>query len=289
MSDSSGGIVLRRMRPSDLDACMELKALAHWNQLRQDWELFLGFHPEGCSVACCGSRVIGTVTTIDYGGRFGWIGMVLVHPEFRRRGVGTELLRAAMRDLARCRAIRLDATPTGKTLYDRLGFRDEAVLHRLDGPRPAAAAMGPIPTTVEPMRETDVEEVVQIDAPVFGACRAGVLRAWYRRTPDACFVQREGNAIQGYAMARPGAHFSTIGPVIAPALEAARGLLTAVAARLPEAPVCVDVPSGNAPFQDWLEGIGLRVQRPFIRMLYGSNPDPGMPERQWAILGPEIG
>ena len=36
------------------------------------------------------------VTTIRYGNTVGWIGMVLVHPDFRRLGIGSKLLREAI-------------------------------------------------------------------------------------------------------------------------------------------------------------------------------------------------
>ena len=33
---------------------MAIKALQGWNQLRADWDMFLGFHPGACFVALAG-------------------------------------------------------------------------------------------------------------------------------------------------------------------------------------------------------------------------------------------
>ncbi|MCB1202766.1 MAG: GNAT family N-acetyltransferase, partial [Verrucomicrobiae bacterium] len=55
----------------------------------------------------------GTATTTSYASDLAWIGMVLVHPDFRRQGIGTALLERAIRHLReerRVTCVRLDAT-----------------------------------------------------------------------------------------------------------------------------------------------------------------------------------
>lgn len=48
--------------------------------------------------------------------------------------------------------------------------------------------------------------------------------------------------------------------------------------------------SCHAPeWTDWLERIGFREQRPFIRMCRGGQPSYGEPRHQFAIVGPEFG
>jgi hypothetical protein len=39
----------------------------------------------------------------------------------------------------------------------------------------------------------------------------------------------------------------------------------------------------------WLESTGFRIERRFLRMRRGENVSPGIPERQFAIAGPEFG
>jgi GNAT superfamily N-acetyltransferase len=115
---------LRVMTPDDIPAGMRLKEISGWNQTRGDWERFLTASPQGCFVADISEGVRGTATTISYEGRFAWIGMVLVDPEWRGKGIGTKLLRKAIEHLDGCGllSIKLDATPQGKPLYEKLGL-----------------------------------------------------------------------------------------------------------------------------------------------------------------------
>jgi creatinine amidohydrolase len=94
-----GGVALRRMGEGDLPAAMRLCGLAGWNQLEADWRIFLESHPEGCFVAVHQGRVAGTVATVNYANRCAWISMVLVDPDFRRMGIATRLMHAAIESL----------------------------------------------------------------------------------------------------------------------------------------------------------------------------------------------
>src|SRR5262249_51572163 len=72
--------VLRAMTPADIPDGLRLSQLAGWNQTFADWKRFLELAPEGAFVACVDARVCGTVTTVRYGNRVGWVGMVLTDP-----------------------------------------------------------------------------------------------------------------------------------------------------------------------------------------------------------------
>ena len=87
-------IAVRPMTLADVPLGMRLKDIAGWNQTEADWRMLLdagvGF------VALVNGVPVGTVTVVTYAGRtstrFSWIGMLLVDPAYRRRGVGTTLL-----------------------------------------------------------------------------------------------------------------------------------------------------------------------------------------------------
>ncbi|HEY6403792.1 MAG TPA: GNAT family N-acetyltransferase, partial [Blastocatellia bacterium] len=125
-------ICFRDMTPDDIAAGLELCRAARWNQTERDWELFLRLSPEGCRVAIRDERVIGTVATTRYEGRFAWIGMVLVDPAERGQGIGARLTAEALKMLKDMPSIRLDATPAGHAVYKKLGFVDEYRLSRME-------------------------------------------------------------------------------------------------------------------------------------------------------------
>jgi creatinine amidohydrolase len=120
-------IALRKLTAADVPFATELNGIVGWNQTEKDWRGYLEFDPEGCFIAELSGRPAGTATVIRYQDRFGWIGMVLVHPESRRFGMGTTLLRHAIAYLQKCgvAGIKLDATPVGRKVYVPLGFCDE--------------------------------------------------------------------------------------------------------------------------------------------------------------------
>src|SRR5919205_549146 len=90
------GVEIRPLVGADLPAAMRLKESAGWNQTEEDWLRLLRLEPRGCFAASSGGRLVGTATTTTYGRELAWVGMVLVDPEFRRRGIASLLMDAAL-------------------------------------------------------------------------------------------------------------------------------------------------------------------------------------------------
>ena len=107
---------LRPMTVADLADGMRLKAEAGWNQLEADWRRFLVLGGDGCFVAEREGRIVGSVTTCQFGS-IGWVAMLLVEKAHRGAGIGRGLLIRALESLeARgARSVRLDAVMPGTT------------------------------------------------------------------------------------------------------------------------------------------------------------------------------
>lgn len=288
MNEEAGQVILREMLQSDIAAGLALCRQSRWNQLSSDWELFLALSPRGCRVAVLEDRVVGTVTTVRYEDRFSWIGMVLVDPAERRQGVGTRLLRKAIDILNDGATIRLDATPAGREVYLKLGFVEEYGLSRMetvvaDGVGRSGGGDS------RPMTEADLDRVAEMDRQVFGADRRKVLEWMLAGAPEYAQVVKSEGEIAGYAFGRHGHNFEHLGPVIARDRETARRLVAASLSGQSGRPFILDAARHDAEWTQWLESIGFKEQRPFIRMFLGENRHPGLPEKQFAILGPEFG
>ncbi len=276
------------MAQSGLGAGMRLSCAAGWNQTEGDWALFLRSRPEGCFVAEHEGRVVGTVTTIDYGGRVSWIAMVLVDSAMRRRGIGRRLLQTAIDSLAHCESIKLDATPAGKRLYDTLGFKDEYQLSRM-----AVAAMPevtPVNARIRAADEADLPALRALDAAAFGVERPEVLAGLMAMAPEYAVVSEDrGGGVTGFALGRHGRNREQIGPVVACDETTVQGLAVALFAKLRGAPVLIDVPQRHTAWLAWLRGLGFAQERTFVRMYRGPNTYPGLPEHMFAVSGPELG
>lgn len=119
----------------DVEQAFELSRGEGWNQTRADWLRLLVHEPLGCFTARLGEQLVGTVTTTVYGADLAWIGMMLVHRDYRRDGVGRRLMRAALDYLTHSgvATVKLDATPLGQPLYTDFGFVPETRIERWEG------------------------------------------------------------------------------------------------------------------------------------------------------------
>jgi ribosomal protein S18 acetylase RimI-like enzyme len=275
---------IRAMTPADISTGMRLKDAAGWNQTKEDWVRFLEASPEGCFVAEWNGEVAGTVTTITYENRFAWIGMVLVHPELRGRGIGTALLVRAIDylDAQRIPCAKLDATPQGRLLYERLGFQVEYHLERHILRR--EPGRGAAPDSAE-----DVEAVLATDRDIFGADRSALLRSIANAAPEFVTVARQGGSLDGYALGRRGSRADHLGPWVARTEPVARDVLENFLLCSRRDVVFVDVVKDNP----WAPGLlvekGFTFSRALTRMYRGENAHPGRPDLVCAILGPEFG
>jgi len=268
--------------PFGLDLCR----LAHWNQTDADWRRLLALEPGGVFVSEHDGRPCGTAATTCYDTRTAWIGMVLVHPDFRRRGVATALMDHCVRHLRarNVQSIKLDATDQGRPVYVRMGFKDERPIHRYVGVRPQGLAAD------SAARETDQADwpaVARLDEAAFGADRLRLLKMLAADGLSAAL--RDAGQLRGYGFTRPGHEASHLGPVVADDADAARTVVRSLLARMPDGPVIWDVLPDNADAVRLVEGLGLSATRQLTRMVCGATMNPGDVGRVYAAAGFELG
>jgi ribosomal protein S18 acetylase RimI-like enzyme len=276
------------MTPADIPAGMRLKEIAGWNQTVEDWERFLAADPEGCFVAEWNGRVAGTVATIVYENRFAWIGMVLVDPQVRGKGIGTALLLRAIDylDARKVPCLKLDATPQGQPIYARLGFQIEYEIERQSLMREITAESSRHPPAVA---AENLEPLLEFDRQVFGADRSALLRSLAKSAPELVVVDRPGGGLGGFALGRKGSLAHHLGPWAAADASAACAVLDDFLRRSRRQVVFVDVLRDNAWAPALLAARGFQFSRNLTRMFRGENAHPGRPDLLGAILGPEFG
>ena len=283
---------IRNMTERDISAGMRLKEIAGWNQTEADWRIFLQAGHEGCFVGEVDGVVRGTATTIVYGGRFAWVSMVLVDPEYRGHGIGTTLLEKCVEylDSIRVPCIKLDATPLGKPIYEKLGFQSEYEIERWALKRkkediPQRDQMHPDEIMPEPL----FERILKADREAFGADRSAVLRAMNRDA--ALFTDGVWNAggMEGYAFGRHGSFADHLGPWIAKDEATGERLLERFLEQSFRECVIADCMMGNPFAKRLLQARGFEHARPLTRMFRGRNNFPGRPELVCGIMGPEFG
>src|SRR5256885_2262747 len=123
---------LRSLTHAHIAQAVDLSALAGWNQTAYDWSLLLDLEPQHCWGIEIDGILAATTTLVSYERRLAWIGMVLTHTEFRRRGLARSLVKHALQAARdqKIETVKLDATELGQPLYESLGFRCEQAIER---------------------------------------------------------------------------------------------------------------------------------------------------------------
>ncbi|HKW64340.1 MAG TPA: GNAT family N-acetyltransferase [Candidatus Acidoferrum sp.] len=279
------------MNEQDVPGGLRLNALSGWNQTAADWRRFLKNSPQGCFVMEHDGKVAGTATTICYENRFAWIGMVLVDPEYRKQGIGTQLLKRTIEhlDSSHIATMKLDATPQGKPIYAKLGFVEEYEIERWILKRPASTVSTAAQSTCPQLSEIQRGQIFRLDKELFGADRSFLLRAMCEEAPEFAAAVWEDELPAGYAFGRRGLFADHLGPWMARTRTAAEKILTEFLTKSSRETLIADCMKANSTAAELLRRYSFVPSRPLTRMFRGPNAYPGKPESFSAIFGPEFG
>lgn len=249
---------IRTLRADDVAGALELSTLAGWNQTAEDWHLLLDLAPQGCFCIEADGQIAATATLLCYQDTLAWIGMILTHPDYRRRGFANKLLTQVL-DKAeglRIRTIKLDATEHGEALYEHFGFvREQPIERWCRGPLDRERGSAP--------RSGSRAECLQTDKDAFGADRTNLLTALHRR--GACFSNSDG-----YLFMRSGRTTTHLGPCVARGKNAVRELLKSTMDNFDASEWSWDLLPQNHEAADLATELGFSPKRRLVRMWLGE-------------------
>jgi GNAT superfamily N-acetyltransferase len=277
-------IRIRHMTINDLALGMRLKDQAGWNQTEADWRRMLSLEPEGCFVAEWNGQPVGTTATCIFGS-IAWISMVLVEESMRCRGIGKALMEYALSflDETGVRSVRLDATPLGKPVYEKLGFKAQYKLARFEGALPAMDR----PAGVISVGRQDWVQLMRLDREVTKTDRRRLLERLFAEEEESVRGVTQASKLASFVAIRRGSKALQIGPCIAND-QTGPQLLRDVCHRYAGQPAYLDVPASNRSATAFVQGLGLTVQRELTRLCRGTPVFENVAEL-WVSLGPEKG
>jgi GNAT superfamily N-acetyltransferase len=277
-----------RLVENDLPQAELLVRDAGWNQVTDDWRVFIDL---GTTFALRSStnRLVATAAVLPYPAGFSWISMVLVQESWRHRGIATHLLRKCIDSINSDQSIPvLDATEAGRAVYTPLGFVDEWSIERWY--RPASGSVSNRSSTdICPIAETEWTSVIAFDEAAFGSSRLRLLERLSMRSRNfSCVAKDRNGIIEGFLLGRNGRMGTQLGPIVGND-EAIACALVSYACAMVHSALFIDVPRQHRAFSHWLHSHGFILQRAFTRMSTIGGVQYGNARQIMAIAGPEFG
>lgn len=279
-------VAIRTMTRAELDLAVEWAAREGWNPGLGDAEAFHAADPDGFLVAEQDGETLGCISAVCYGEGFGFLGFYIVRPEYRGRGFGLALWRAAMARFG-SRVVGLDGVVAQQENYRQSGFVLAHRNVRYGAARPVAPKTAP-GFAVAPIGTLPFAELAAWDRAFFPAPRDALLHAWIAQPGHVGLALRRGDALAGYGVIRPCRDGSKIGPLFADTPEGARTLFAALLDRAPPGPVFLDLPEPNADAVAIAREAGMTPSFETARMYAGTAPLLPLP-RIYGITSFELG
>ncbi|MDQ2928656.1 MAG: GNAT family N-acetyltransferase [Pseudomonadota bacterium] len=281
---------IEALRPGDASGGLRLSDAAGWNQVEDDWALFIE-HGHSLGARDGEGRLVATAAALPYGADAGWISMVLVDEAWRHRGLASALVRECIADLQTRGALPLlDATEDGAAVYRGLGFAAGLAFDRWQsdgsssapGGAPGGASASGV---VRRASRGDLDRIASLDRAASELDRQFLFARLLARADTHAWLVADDN---GFIVARRGRRATQVGPLVAAHARQAVALLEA-ALEDTSGPAYVDVPAAQQEIAGWLERRGFRRQRSFVRMSLGAAYPPEVGDRCFTLAGPEFG
>lgn len=258
---------IRAMTRVELDLMVDWAADEGWNPGLHDADCFHAADPDGFFVGLLDGEPIASISGVAYDDGFGFLGFYIVRPEHRGKGYGLAIWNACM-DYLGGRNVGLDGVVAQQHNYRKSGYALAYSNVRYEGVGAAAAA-----DDVVALSSVPFDRIAAYDRACFPARRDRFLRCWLAM-PDSTghAVLRDG-ALAGYGVRRRCRAGHKIGPLFADDDAVAETLFTALAGRIADEPVFLDIPETNTAARSLVERHAMRPVFETARMYTEKAPE----------------
>lgn len=273
------------MTPADAGKLFELSGMVGWNQSLEDCKLLTD--ADWCKMICVeeNGEIIATAGAPVYDD-IGFINMVIVHPDFRKRGIATAMIRHFI-DTLKVKTFRLHATPAGSFVYSKIGFVTTRTMSYLAGSKPVFKESS---CKVVPATAADLDEIAAIDFQNCGLNRKKLLEDNLNRFGSFALKIESAGRIAAFSLGRRGRKQRQIAAVEScdGDWEKAYSLIAAAAPLEKELPSNIILFDADKEAMKFAVSGGFEPVRELIEMEYGV---PGTPPGAGyhAIYGGDFG
>lgn len=279
-----GKVDIRPMTAADLAVAVDWAAAEGWNPGLDDAACFMAEDPEGFWMAFVDGDPAASISVVNYGQSFGFLGFYICRPDMRGKGVGYRLWQAGMAHHGD-RVVGLDGVVDQQANYRKSGFDLAYRNVRYSG---IAHVDAPADPRLVPVGPDLVDAVIAYDRPFFPAPREAFMRCWLGGTTRTAWALIEDGSVTGYGVVRRCRSGVKIGPLFADDASRADLLFRRLAASMPGVELALDTPEPNAEAVALALRYGLAPVFETARMYRGPAPDLPLP-RLFGVTTFELG
>lgn len=234
------------MTQSEVSTAIEWAAQEGWNPGISDATSFYLADPKGFFISKLGDQTVAVISAVRYGEQFGFIGLYIVHPNYRGRGFGWEIWQVAMHYLQGI-PIGLDGVVAQQNNYKKSGFefanrniryagRSKKIKLESDSADGSVVSLDQIPFSM----------IQAFDRMFFPQDRAAFLSSWISQTDSYALGLIKNGMVCGYGVIRPCRVGFKIGPLFANSEFVAEKLFSSLCACVDnDSPIFLDIPECN--------------------------------------------
>ncbi|WP_439020058.1 GNAT family N-acetyltransferase [Bacillus thuringiensis] len=257
---------VERLREEKIGDIVSLSSYIGWDYNREEIETIFN---AGIVYGVWNEReeLIASAAIILYGEKLASIGMVIVHPDYKGRGIGKIITNACVKSVSAHTPIMLIATDEGKPLYEKLGFRAVSYVSKyICNSYNANDYCVRNEDYMMNYEEGDLEKIIKIDEYAFGTNRKEFLKKRIMQSEQCIVVKDKEQNVLGYGLSIQTSENKIIGPVVAKNDEMAMRIVHDLA-KGNNGKLRIDVPEGKKGFMNQLEVLGFqKVNTPPIMM-----------------------
>ena len=265
-------ITIQKITKEDLHTLVEWASIEGWNPGKYDLDVFWNTDPDGFYGCKVNDELIAGGAIISYEGAFGFMGLFIVHNQYRSKGIGNKLWHRRknmlISRLKKNASIGMDGILAMQSYYQKGGFeisfRDER--YEIIGKEYTYSE------NVSTIESIDLKQIVEFDKLHFGYQRNIFLQLWLTMPESKAIKYTLKNTVVGYAVIRKAEKGYRIGPLFAHDETIAEELLKSCLNFAGEVPVFIDIPTVNISAMNLVSKYNGKYIFECARMYHGPSP-----------------
>lgn len=282
------GLEIKKLDFQGLKTLLSCAKAEGWNPGEEDAKAFWNTDPDGYYGFYLKEELIAGGAIISYNQEFGFMGLFIVHPNYRGHGIGKKLwyLRRdlLLQRLKQGAPIGMDGVVAMQPFYEKGGFTIafKDVRYERKGEQLSVSE------NVSAIHTKDFEELLKYDMTCFGFKRETFLKNWLALDQSHAYKFTKNHILKGFAVIRKVNVGYKIGPLFADntavAEELYRVCLNSTKGKL----VYLDIPLVNKSAVELVKKYDAKYAFECARMYYGNPPKVNM-DKVFGITTFELG